>query len=298
MKNADLKSLIDIPLSEREVFKKLLKDYRKTHIRDVKYFVDVAFNKNKNRISSCVESKTGISTLIHDLRELAYNEFLEDEHRFNVKVLENISEKFKTPASIMDSLLSKSLILKDKQSVLSSVKEICGKYAAYIMPYIYQLSLSNTNSRRSRAGSTFQEIIYHFYEKLGYSYDSQKSIGRNVFEKEGLGKIVDSVLPGIVAFSERRDKVVIGTMKTTLRERWQEVIEEISRTNIPNIFLLTMDNDISTPKAKQMAEHNVVLVVPSKVKEKDHLNSIKSIIDFETFFFQEIPSYFNFWKKS
>jgi hypothetical protein len=34
-------------------------------------------------------------------------------------------------------------------------------------------------------------------------------------------------------------------MKTSLRERWQEVAEEIERTKIPEIHLLTVDEDIS-----------------------------------------------------
>jgi hypothetical protein len=32
-------------------------------------------------------------------------------------------------------------------------------------------------------------------------------------------------------------------MKTSLRERWQEVAEEIERTKIPEIHLLTVDED-------------------------------------------------------
>jgi hypothetical protein len=38
-------------------------------------------------------------------------------------------------------------------------------------------------------------------------------------------------LPDIESFSQRRDKTIIGTMKTTLRERWAEVIEEIARVS-------------------------------------------------------------------
>ena len=87
-------------------------------------------------------------------------------------------------------------------------------------------------------------------------------------------------------------------MKTTLRERWQEVVEEITRSNLPNIYLLTVDEDISILKAKQMAEHNIVLVVLKKIKEQPSLNKMRNIIDFETFFTKEIPSVMDYWENN
>ena len=87
-------------------------------------------------------------------------------------------------------------------------------------------------------------------------------------------------------------------MKTTLRERWQEVVEEITRSNLLNIYLLTVDEDISILKAKQMAEHNIVLVVLKKIKEQPSLNKMRNIIDFETFFTKEIPSVMDYWENN
>lgn len=115
----------------------------------------------------------------------------------------------------------------------------------FIHIYIYKVALSNTNSRRSRAGKTFEAIIYKVYESLNYTYDSQSKVGRKSFTDLGLGKKVDSILPNISAYSKRRNKTIVGTMKTSLRERWQEVAEEIERTKIPEIHLLTADQDIS-----------------------------------------------------
>jgi hypothetical protein len=48
-------------------------------------------------------------------------------------------------------------------------------------------------------------------------------------------------------------------MKTSLRERWQEVAEEIERTKIPEIHLLTVDEDIPKNKAQEMANHNKLI---------------------------------------
>ncbi|MBN2824127.1 MAG: hypothetical protein JXQ76_02300, partial [Campylobacterales bacterium] len=66
--------------------------------------------------------------------------------------------------------------------------------------------------------------------------------------------------------------------------------------NLPNIYLLTIDNDISENKAKQMAQHNIILVVPKEVKSSEKLKNKQSIIDFETYFLREIPSVMSYWK--
>lgn len=86
-------------------------------------------------------------------------------------------------------------------------------------------------------------------------------------------------------------------MKTTLRERWQEVVEEISRSNLPNIHLLTVDENISVSKAKQMAEHNIILVVTKSTKANHILNTMHNVIDFETYFLKEIPLLMDYWRQ-
>lgn len=87
-------------------------------------------------------------------------------------------------------------------------------------------------------------------------------------------------------------------MKTTLRERWQEVVEEVVRSNLPNIYLLTVDDDISVSKATQMAEHNITLVVLNRVKQQDKLSGKRNIISFESYFFDEIPHVLEYWRTS
>ena len=103
-------------------------------------------------------------------------------------------------------------------------------------------------------------------------------------------------MPGIKEFNKRRNKTIIGTMKTTLRERWQEVAEEIERTKIPEIHLLTVDENISASKAAEMANHNIVLVTYSWIAESEKLKNQKNIISFEEYLFKELPLVFDFWK--
>lgn len=70
--------------------------------------------------------------------------------------------------------------------------------------------------------------------------------------------------------------------------------EEIARTNIPEIHLLTVDDKITKSKAEEMSNHNIAIVAYKKIS--DELN-LKNIISFEDYFFNEIPEYLKYWNK-
>lgn len=294
--NNDLNLYTEIPKSEQESFSQLIKDFRKKIIKTPSEHVESVFLLERNRLDSLVRDGN-ISEAISIIREQAFNEFLKDESRFNMHIISSLCDKLETPANIFKTVISSNLIALNKEEVIPTIKKICGEYAGSISPYIYQISLSNTQSRRSRAGKTFESIIYKFYEVFEYEFVSQKKIGKETFKEKGLGKMVDSLLPNINAFEQRRDKVIIGTMKTTLRERWQEVVEEVSRTGLPKIYLLTVDEDISESKANQMGKHNIVLVVLKSVKNDIKLRSYRNIISFEEYFMEEIPEILNYWNE-
>jgi len=84
-------------------------------------------------------------------------------------------------------------------------------------------------------------------------------------------------------------------MKTSLRERWQEVAEEIERTKIPEIHLLTAADDISKSKADEMSRHNIVIVAYDWVANSESLKEAKNIVSFEEYLFDEIPGILKFW---
>ncbi|WP_151193830.1 type II restriction endonuclease [Cysteiniphilum sp. JM-1] len=294
----DFEAIIKLSDDEEEKFAKFIQAKRKQLILPPKDTARKAMESNKEEIEGLLKNKL-ITESITKLRQYSYDEFLLEESHFNGVVLSEIAKKFNAPQKILHNISLNLHQFKDLSQIdfQEKVRFFFGEFAGCISPYIYQLCLSNTQSRRSRAGKVFEGIIYFLYEYFGFSYDSQASIGKKAFSSLGLGKVVDSILPSTKAFQEFRNKTIVGSMKTTLRERWQEVVEEISRSNLPNIYLLTVDDDISTSKAKQMAEHNIVLVVRSDVKTIKHLNDMRNIIDFETYFDKEIPSVINYWGK-
>lgn len=285
--------LVEIPKNEQKELEKLIQSYRKKYIRRSQKIIEKIFEENEQIVEE-IKSKR-VSKSIALLRELAWQEYLQDEVQFNVLLMQDLYKLLKTPKEILDSILQKDLLDLSDKNLKEQIVNICGEYAGRVYPYIYKISLSNTNSRRSRAGKTFEAIIYKIYECLDYSYDSQGKVGRKTFSDLGLGKKVDSILPSVNAYEKRRNKTIVGTMKTSLRERWQEVAEEIERTKIPEIHLLTADESISKSKALEMNNHNIIVVSYDWIANSEHLKPMKNIISFEEYLFEEIPAIFKFW---
>lgn len=289
-------AIVDIPENELNVFKDLIRSYRSQYIRTSSEIIETVFDREVEYLGYIEEGK--VSSSISELREKAWQEYLLDEVDFNALIMRDLHKLLDTPDDILNNLVNRELVDIKEDDLIAKVKDVCGEYAGRVFPYIYQLSLSNTQSRRSRAGQTFEAIIYKIYEILEYEYDSQSKVGRNTFESLGLGKKVDSILPNVERFKQRRNKTIIGTMKTSLRERWQEVAEEIERTKIPEIHLLTADEDISLTKAKEMSNHNITVVAYDWVANSEALKSMKNVISFEKYLFEEIPSVIKFWDEN
>jgi len=292
----ELYLITEVPKDEQKSFDVLIKDYRKLHIRTTEELLESIVKDNKNLIDNI--QKKNVSESIQLLRELVWQAYLADEVLFNAQLMKDLYTKLNTPKELLDSLILKNIVFENTKELEESIRKTCGEYAGRVFPYIYRLSLSNTQSRRSRAGATFEYIIYYIYDVLDYKYDSQKKVGRKLFDTMGLGKKVDSIMPSIDAYSQRRNKTIIGTMKTSLRERWQEVAEEIERTKIPEIHLLTVDENISASKAKEMAQHNIIVVAYEWVSKNEKLKDMKNITSFEEYFFEELPVIYKYWSKN
>ena len=288
--------LIELNDIEKKIFDDFIKKERAFHIRSSQIIVDEIFELDELLMDK-IKSTLRVSHLIKEIREQVWIKFLEEEVEFNAAIMRNLHNLLDTPKEILNVLMEENIVNKEGEELRNSIMELCGEYAGRVFPYLYKLSLSNTQSRRSRAGRTFEAIMYKLYEILEYQYDSQSKVGRKIFDEAGLGKKVDSILPGIKEFNKRRNKTIIGTMKTTLRERWQEVAEEIERTKIPEIHLLTVDENISESKASEMSKHNIVVVAYFWIANSEKLKDKKNIISFEEYFFEEIPSVLKFWNE-
>ena len=145
---------------------------------------------------------------------------------------------------------------------------------------IYSLTLSNTQSRRSRAGKEFEAIIELILIGADIPLDSQGNIGKKVFVDKGLGKLVDIVSPGAVEYNLNKRNTVLISAKTTLRERWQEVPEEMGRTGAREMFLATLDDTITSEVIQALDEGNIQIVTTKAKKDKFYSNKA-NVLSFE-----------------
>lgn len=188
------------------------------------------------------------SEVVEKLRESCWNEFQPLEKEFT-------------------SMMLKKLVNDDEIKNRTPIDAIAW-FIEEFPDHIYALILSNTQSRRSRAGKEFEGIIELIFIGADIPLDSQGNIGKQEFINRGLGKLVDLVSPGVLEYIINKRDTVLISAKTTLRERWQEVPEEMSRTGAREMFLATLDNSISNDVLDTLYEANIQVTTTKKIKDQ------------------------------
>lgn len=200
------------------------------------------------------------SEVVESLRRECWESFVPIEQRFTSEML--------------------TRLVDDEQVEGMSPREAIVWFAEQYPNHIYDLSLSNTQSRRSRAGKEFEAIIELILIGAGLPLDSQGNIGKSYFTSRGLGKMVDIVSPGVVEYMADKNEVVLISAKTTLRERWQEVPEEVSRTGAREMYLVTLDENVSREVLDTLYDANIRLTTTRNIKQRCYPNNIR-VLDFE-----------------
>lgn len=201
------------------------------------------------------------STVVEALRDFCWSNFIPEEERFSSNMLKKL---------IDDSALNGL-----------SAREAIERFIDSYPQHIYQLCLSNTQSRRSRAGKEFEAIIELLLMGAGIPMDTQGNIGKKIFIDKSLGKLVDIVSPGVVEYVIDKNYTSLISAKTTLRERWQEVPEEMNRTGAREMFLATLDDSITTEVLNTLYEANIRIVTTKSNKLTNYATE-RRVIDFET----------------
>ena len=200
------------------------------------------------------------SEIVEALRNASWSTFLPLEKAFTSKMLQQLVN----PEEI-----------KDKTGL-----EAVTWFVETFPDEIYSLTLSNTQSRRSRAGKEFEAIIELILIGAEIPLDSQGNIGKKVFVDKGLGKLVDIVSPGAIEYNINKRNTVLISAKTTLRERWQEVPEEMGRTGAREMFLATLDQTITSEVLQALDEGNIQIITTKSNKEQNYSNKV-NVLSFE-----------------
>ena len=251
----------EVQMTEKiEEFKKHVKASREDYVLTAEDLVNKAAKTLNLETKNKDYFLTNASQVIEELRQECWQQFLETERDFTRGML---------------------LSLIDEEQY----KEMKGNEAVtyYVMEFpeeIYALSLSNTQSRRSRAGKEFELIIEKVFKLAGIEVESQGEIAKGFYEENNLTKLVDLIIPSAEQFQRDKRKCIFVTAKTTLRERWQEIPEEMSRTGINVAYLATLDKNISDNVEKLLYEGNVVITTTKKIKNECYANN-DHLITFE-----------------
>lgn len=149
-------------------------------------------------------------------------------------------------------------------------------------PQIDRILLSAAQQRKSRAGKSFELHIERLLKDGGIPHEVQV-----VIESK---KRPDFVLPthGIYQNPDRSNKeALVLSAKTTLRERWKQVHAEIRNCDL---YLATVDENITDSAIADMAESGIYLVVPETFKNSDATLYRKkpNVLSFKEFFESEI----------
>ena len=167
-------------------FKKQVKVARENNVISTEDLVNQAIKSLKLDQKSKEYFLENASQSIEDLRKECWNKFLVAEQDFTSKML---------------------LSLVDREKVKKMNGEEAISYYVMKYPYeIYALSLSNTQSRRSRAGKEFELIIENVLKLAGIAVESQGEISKGFYEKNNLSKLVDLIVPNAAQFQKDKRK--------------------------------------------------------------------------------------------
>lgn len=268
----------------KETIRALRRDYIKSaedYVNDVMPKLD--FNQTK-------QIKKNTSDFISKIYSNSYTRYLKDEQIVSKEVIENLlltpeAKTFlKNTAKPLSDEISKNV---DDEKVKDIVTELLGSSLHTFNEQIYQFNLSTTNSRRARSGKTFETIIQILCEDVyGYPVNTQAMVGRSTWDGNNLKKI-DFLIPDLKTYRTNRVNSLLISTKTSLKERWEQIVSELVISRAPQIYLCTLDKAINEGLIKSISEHNITLVLLKKQKEK--FKSHSNVTSFETLFNTIIP---------
>lgn len=134
------------------------------------------------------------------------------------------------------------------------------------------------NRRKSRAGKSLEHHLSRIFRCSGIRFKAQAYT-------EGKRK-PDFIFPSEEDYHNPSfpiEKLVFLAAKTTCKDRWRQILAESER--IPRKYLFTLQQGISKNQLHEMAEENVILVVPKKnissfdKSYRDGILSLSSFID-------------------
>ncbi|MDA7960503.1 MAG: hypothetical protein MPI82_06590 [Nitrosopumilus sp.] len=137
------------------------------------------------------------------------------------------------------------------------VVRICGQ----VVDRMVEAEMSFKQSRSSRAGKSFEIIIRDLLAMIGIPSESVTAQYKRQMS------MIDLVVPDIRTALEEPDRAFFLSLKTSLRERWKQVVTEQNAGQRTYLLTLLQRETLSNDNAESITRSGIVLCVPDRAKE-------------------------------
>ena len=152
-------------------------------------------------------------------------------------------------------------------------------------PILNAFFLSLAQSRKSRAGQTFESIFRALFKRCGFPFEEQCIVN---------GK-PDFLMPSESHYRKFPTDCLIFTAKRTLRERWRQIATEGTRGK--SLYLATIDKEVSVEALSEMLTNRIHLVVPANHKALiPEYKAAPNVMSFEDFFRDQLEPAIKRWQ--
>lgn len=197
-------------------------------------------------------------------------------------LIENENNRFPVCQSVIKNIIDS---LSQKETI--DFKECITIISESLFEYFEALFQSIHQSRKARAGGSFQYQIENLLTLGGFPFSKQTK----------LNGPVDFILPSEEYYTQYRHDAIILSVKRTLRERWQQAIAELQSARIGRIYLATAETDkrrIRENDLNRMDNLNVTLVVFDSIKIEKFPNR-NTVIGYNEFINTNVLSAEQLW---
>lgn len=234
--------------------------------------------------------KSNFNTLLFNVLLEEWNIFQRYEKElYKSKVIPTVFELIEKGSSefpVCQSVI-RNIIGSLEQNINRDAKWIITDLSESLFEYFEALLQSIHQSRRSRAGGSFQYQVENLFNLAGFPFSKQTR----------LNGPVDFLLPSEEYYRQYRHEAIILSVKRTLRERWQQAIAELQTARVGRIYLATAETDKSKIRDRdldRMDNLNVTLVVLDNIKSEKFLNR-NTVIGYSEFIDTNILSAERLW---
>lgn len=210
--------------------------------------------------------KNNFDKLLYETERETYKVYLKYEKEYG----ENVFNKF-----------TMELIKNKELKGLDEVGKVLGNYFEVFDKFF----LSLAQSRKARAGKSFEAIHNALFKELSYPFDEQRVIN---------GK-PDFIMPSYEHYMNNAPDCIIFTAKRTLRERWRQIVTEGTRGL--GFFLATIDDNISSNQITEAHNNRIFIVCPEIIRKEKYPKAV-NVLSFTQFFKDYLDPALTRWKRN